>query len=73
MLDGFEVCWTAQPLAGVFDFVGIHGKALSILFGYTVIEARILGEGVSTSSAVLVSCRQNAGRRDVAGKSLSAV
>jgi len=45
----FELSGAAQPVTGVFDFERVHGHALSILFGYTVIEAKLFGEGRVTN------------------------
>lgn len=44
MLDGFLPGRAAEPFADVFDFVGCHGRALPMLFGYTVIERGESGE-----------------------------
>lgn len=38
--SGFELGPATEPVAGVFDFMRVHGSALLILFVYTVIEAR---------------------------------
>ena len=50
---GLKLSWAAKPVAGVFDFEGIHGHVLSMLFGYTVIEAQDSGEGEATSCIFL--------------------
>ncbi|WP_261398021.1 hypothetical protein [Pseudomonas sp. DR48] len=53
---GLKLSWAAKSVAGVFDFEGIHGHALSVLFGYTVIDAQASGEGEATISRVLDWC-----------------
>jgi hypothetical protein len=53
----FERCRAAKPVAGVFDFVGFHGRALRELFGYTVCEARNFREGEATGSNFSVAER----------------
>ena len=50
MLDGFHPGRAAKPITGVFDFVGGHGRALCILFEYTVIEVRHFRESEATES-----------------------
>ena len=53
MLAGFERRRAAEPIIGVFYIEGIHGCALLVLFGYTVIEAQPVSEGEATSCRVL--------------------
>ena len=56
MLDGFKPGRASLPIAGVFDFIRVHGHALSILFVYTVIRAQRFGEGSATSCLNLEWC-----------------
>ena len=35
---GFKLGRATEPVAGVFDFLRVHGNALRILFVHTVIE-----------------------------------
>ena len=44
----FERRRAAEPVVGVFNSVAVHHCALLALFGYTVIEARRLSEGLAT-------------------------
>lgn len=53
MPAGFERRRAAEPIVGVFYTEGIHGCALLILFGYTVIEAQPVSEGEATSCRIL--------------------
>lgn len=49
MLAGLERSRATEPIFGVFYIEGIHGGALLVLFGYTVIEVRPVSEGEATS------------------------
>ena len=46
---GFELSRAAEPVAGVFDFERVHGRALFLLFGYTAVWTQVLGEDEATS------------------------
>lgn len=51
MFDGFQPGRSAEPIAGVFDVVRVHGRALRILFICTVLEVRWFGYKKVTSCA----------------------
>ncbi|MNY66067.1 hypothetical protein D3C86_2034350 [compost metagenome] len=57
MPAGFERCRAAEPIVGVFYFSWVHRRALRVLFGYTVIEARHLRDGEATRSGFRVAER----------------
>ncbi|MCY1459658.1 hypothetical protein D9M71_771500 [compost metagenome] len=44
VLDGLESGGATEPVAGIFDFVRVHGHTLRILFLYAVVEVLRLGE-----------------------------
>lgn len=55
MPAGFERGRATEPIVGVFYIEGIHGCALLVLFGYTVIEVRRPGEREATNCIILAS------------------
>lgn len=53
MPAGFKRCRATKPVAGVFDFVRVHTRALLILFLYTVIDVPQLREEEATNWSFL--------------------
>ena len=58
MPDGFQPGRAAEPFAGVFNFVGGHGRAFQILSGYTVNEAGRVGECWRRNATVFMPARR---------------